>query len=189
MLDITPATALLTDIVTGVRDDQLSSRTPCSESTVGDLLDHVDSFATAFARAAEKLPVPGSGTADASRLGADWRLTIPDKLADLAKAWSDPQAWTGMTQAGGLNLPGEIAGLIALNETLVHGWDIAMATGQEFDPDVALVEAAYGFVAGVVSENPDGAPGLFGPPVAVPDDARALDRLLGGTGRNSSWRP
>jgi hypothetical protein len=30
---------------------------------------------------------------------------------------------------------------------------------------------------------------LFGPIVEVPDDAPALDRLLGLTGRDPSWRP
>lgn len=39
-----------------------------------------------------------------------------------------------------------------------------------------------------VSQNPDGTPGLFGPPVPVADDAPLLDRLLGLTGRDPAWR-
>ena len=191
MLDITPATALVTDIVTGVRDDQLSSPTPCEGTPVGGLLDHIDGLCLAFTAAAEKRALPGAGPGniDASRLGPEWRSRIPDRLAGLAKAWSDPAAWEGMTEAGGQTFPGEVAAVIALDEVLLHGWDVAAATGQSFTPDPALVEAAYGFVSNVVKENPNGTPGLFGPPVAVPDDAPLLDRYLGAAGRDPSWRP
>ena len=59
-----------------------------------------------------------------------------------------------------------------------------MASGQPFDADPTLVEAAAGFVAGTVARNPNGSPGLFGPPVDVPADARPLDRLVALTGRD-----
>ncbi len=38
-----------------------------------------------------------------------------------------------MTKAGGVDLPGEVAGLVALDELVVHGWDVARATGQAYD--------------------------------------------------------
>ena len=44
-----------------------------------------------------------------------------------------------MTQAGGVDLPGEVAGLVALNELVVHGWDIATASGQDYRPDEATL--------------------------------------------------
>ncbi len=93
-----------------------------------------------------------------------------------------------MTQAGGQDLPGEMAGIIALDEVLVHGWDIAVASGQSFTAAPHPVEAASGFAQSTVAQNPEGSPGLFGPPVAVPDDAPPLDRLLGLTGRDPAWR-
>ena len=70
---------------------------------------------------------PGGGSGDASRLVDDWRSRIPRDLAALAAAWRDPEAWTGMTRAGGIDLPGEIAGVVALDELVVHGWDVARA--------------------------------------------------------------
>lgn len=52
-----------------------------------------------------------------------------------------------MTQAGGVDLPGEVACIVALDEVIVHGWDIAVASGQSFAcDDPSLVRAAYEFV-------------------------------------------
>jgi uncharacterized protein (TIGR03086 family) len=190
MLDLEPATQALSQLVTNVRDDQLDAPTPCSETTLGGLLDHVDGLSQAFTAAATKSGTEASNagpSADASRLGTDWRERIPQRLAGLAAAWRNESAWSGMTKAGGQDLPAELAGVIALNEVIVHSWDIAAASGQPFDCDTELVEAAAGFVQPTASQNPEGVPGLFGPAVAVPNDAPPLDRLVGLTGRHPQW--
>jgi hypothetical protein len=64
-----------------------------------------------------------------------------------------------------------------------------VASGQTFTCDPRLIEAAYGFVKQSVAQNPNGTPGLFGPPVPVPESASPLDRLIGLTGRDPAWRP
>lgn len=192
MLDLEPATKVLAQLVGSIREDQLTAPTPCSETSLGDLLDHVDGLSLAFTAAASKTPLPGGSqapSADRSQLAPDWRTRIPERLAGLASAWNDGAAWSGMTQAGGVDLPGEVAGVVALDEVVVHGWDIAVASGQEFDCDPYLLQAAYEFVRASVAENPQGSPGLFGPPVPVAVDAPLLDRVIGLTGRDPSWRP
>jgi uncharacterized protein (TIGR03086 family) len=156
---------------------------------VAGLLDHLDGLAQAFVGAARKAPLYGAPSADAAHLSEQWRQIIPARLAALTQAWADPGAWTGMTAAGGLELPGEVAGLVALDEVVVHGWDLARATGQPFTVEDGLVEAALGFVRTAVDAHPDGSPGLFGPPVPVRDGAPPLERLLGLTGRDPSWAP
>jgi len=190
MLDLTPATSMLSQVVADTRDDQLGAPTPCSGATVADLLDHIDGLCLAFTAAAVKdLDAVGQPpVADGSRLGPDWRVRIPDRLARLAASWQSESAWTGMTRAGGLDMPGSVAGTVAINEVLVHGWDLAAATGHDFSGDFELVQAASSFVEPTAARNPDGVEGLFGPPVAVPDDAEPLDRLVGLTGREPSWR-
>lgn len=189
--DLTPATQTLARVVAGLGDDQLGAPTPCHGVTVADLLDHVDGLSLAFTGAAAKDPDAGRQppAADGSRLGADWRTRIPDRLGRLAAAWQDDAAWAGMTRAGGGDLPGEIAGAVAIDEVVVHGWDLAVATGRGYACDEELLKAAYGFAQGAVARDPGGSPGLFGPPVPVPDDAPLLDRLLGLTGRDPAWRP
>lgn len=190
-IDFGAATTAVAALVRGVRDDQLAEPTPCPAFTVADLLDHLSMLAVAFARSARKERLPGDGApvVDGSRLPADWRTEIPTRLAALADAWRDPAAYTGTTQAGPIEMPAEVAALVALDEVVVHGWDLARATGQGYDPDERATLASLGFAESfqVPPDVPGGGP--FGPPVAVPADAPALDRLVGATGRDPSWKP
>lgn len=92
--------------------------------------------------------------------------------------------------AGGRGaLPGEVAGLVALDELVVHGWDVAQASGQAYDVDEASLVAVETFV--VSFSAPDRAApraGVFGPVVETPAGAPLLDRVIGLTGRDPAWR-
>ncbi len=126
--DLHAAAAVMAELVGTVSDDQLTEPTPCPDYSIGDLVDHIGGFAMAFTWAANKEAPPGDAqgpSGDASRLTDDWRRRIPTDLVKLAAAWKQPEAWTGMTQAGGIDLPGEIAGIVALDELVIHGWDLA----------------------------------------------------------------
>jgi uncharacterized protein (TIGR03086 family) len=74
--------------------------------------------------------------------------------------------------------------MFALDEVVVHGWELAVATGRPYPADEAAVRACAEFLAGA-----ERSPELFGPVVEVPADAPALDRLVGLTGRDPAWRP
>jgi uncharacterized protein (TIGR03086 family) len=187
MIDLKPAADRMAALLSLVSEDQFDRPTPCPDARVGDLIDHIGAFTRGFTAVAQK-DVDGRqrpGKPDAANLEAGWRDELTQGLATLVEAWRDPAAWDGMTSAGGIALPGDVAGLVALDELVVHGWDIAIATGEPYAPPDAEVEAAMSFVAGFDAPR-DGA--LFGPIVNVPDDAPALDRLLGLTGRDPSWR-
>ena len=192
MIDLEPATRRMADLVRNTPDDMLGGPTPCPAYSVGDLLEHVGGLALAFTAAATKASIdsdsrPPSG--DASRLPDDWRTRIPADLTALAEAWRDPAAWTGMTRAGGIDLPGEVAGVVALDELVVHGWDVARSTGQDYDCDLASLEVVHGFVMQFSGPGQEAQrAGLFGPVVDVPDDAPLLDRVIGMTGRDPGWR-
>ncbi|HEX6339446.1 TIGR03086 family metal-binding protein [Umezawaea sp.] len=179
-IDLTPAVARLTHLLAGVTDDQLAARTPCTEFTVGDLIDHVDGFAQAFSAAARKdFDTPTTPDPD-----PDWRTRVPARLEALAEAWSKPDAWEGDTQAGGVTLPAEVMGRFALDEVVIHGWDLARATGQPFTCD----DRSLDVLEALVAPQPNGDPsGPFGPPVPVAADAPQLDRVVAHTGRDPRW--
>ena len=190
MLNFDPTVRDMARLVHDVPDDALDGPTPCPDMSVAALLDHIAGLSLAFTVAARKEAVDG-GTApspDAAQLDPDWRSRIPEALDELAAAWTEPDAWTGMTAAGGVELPGDVAALVALDELVVHGWDLAVATGQPYDPDPDLLEVVHEFVRGFSGPGQEEArEGLFGPEVPVPEDAPLLDRVIGLTGRDPGW--
>ena len=64
----------------------------------------------------------------------------------MAEAWQDPAAWEGMTAAGGVDLRGEVAGVVALDELVIHGWDLAKAIGRPAGYVGPGLEAVHGIV-------------------------------------------
>jgi uncharacterized protein (TIGR03086 family) len=188
MIDLTPACRRMSEVLANVGDDQLSAATPCTDYSVGDVLHHVGGLALAFAASARKDlgPLTGSPpTPDAAQLDPDWRTSYPARLTELAQAWSDPSAWQGMTRIAALDMPGEAVGATGLTEVVIHGWDLARATGQPYDVDPATLGAVLAHVTASAAEGP--VEGLFGPAVPVADDAPTLDRVIALSGRDPSW--
>jgi uncharacterized protein (TIGR03086 family) len=185
-VDLHPAVERLARLVEAVPADALDHPTPCDEYTVAALLDHVAGSIAAFEAAARKDPLSGGPSGDAGRLAPEWRSQIPQDARALADAWSDPLAWTGMTAAGGVDLPASIAGIVALDELVIHGWDLARATGQPAGYDGPGLEAVFHLVKEFRGGEIEG---LFGPEVEVPSSAPLLDRILGVAGRDPAWEP
>src|SRR6478609_5407269 len=115
-IDFRPATDEVARLVRNVRDDQLGDPTPCGNTSVADMLDHLGGLALAFRLAATKTTPPGGATprADGSQLEDGWRDRIAGELDALAAAWRDPEAYVGLTMAGPIEMPAEIAVLVAL---------------------------------------------------------------------------
>ncbi|GGR22235.1 TIGR03086 family protein [Streptomyces aurantiogriseus] len=190
-LDLGPQTRIVARLAEGVTDEQLADRTPCPEYLVRNMLGHLAGLAVAFRDAGRKdlgVTTDTSPEAAVPDVGPGWREELPRVLDELAGAWRDPDAWTGMTRAGGIDLPGAVAGAVAADELVVHGWDLARATGQEYAPDPAALRASYAFLWAAAEESDRGG-GIFGPVVPVPEDAPLLDRTVGLSGRDPGWRP
>jgi uncharacterized protein (TIGR03086 family) len=193
MLDLEPATELVKELLSGVSDDDLVRPTPCEAMDVATLLDHLHGLAIAFRDAGTKqIPEGGSQAPEPSADGlpTDWRTQLPARLDELALAWSRPEAHEGMTEAGGVQMPGEVAAGVALDEVVMHGWDLAKATGQSFLPDDATARGVLAFTTEAAQpEWADMRNNIFGPIVQVDDNASDFDRALGLAGRNPAWTP
>lgn len=184
MIDMTAACESTAALLQRVSDDQLGAPTSCSEMTLAALIDHIGGLSLAFEAAAHKdfgaltdtPPTVGGG------LERDWRSTFPKRLRTLAQAWRDPAAWEGFSRAGGVDFPAEVGALIALTEVVVHGWDVAAATGLPYTVPEATLAAILPHVSAFAAEAP--VPGLFAAAVPVPDGAPLLDRVVALTGRD-----
>jgi uncharacterized protein (TIGR03086 family) len=99
--------------------------TPCRDWSVRQLVDHQLEWGPAPVAAARKEPAPPTPVT----VGAS--ADLEPHFAALTEAWSDPAAWAGVTRLGGpMELPAAMIGGMVLGEVVVHGWDLARATGQ-----------------------------------------------------------
>ncbi|MFI6368885.1 TIGR03086 family metal-binding protein [Nocardia sp. NPDC050630] len=185
--DLEPAATALEAVVGATTDDQLTAPTPCTDTSVRDLLAHVIGLTEAFRQAATKEAVGRSvppAVGPDSDLPADWRSRIPAQLKALVAAWREPSAWDGQTEAGGVTAPAAVMATIALDEIVVHTWDLARAIGRQPAVDPTHLTILLEFLR---DTPPEGTAGMFGPVVRVPDTAPLLDRIVGLTGRDPSW--
>ena len=196
-VDLAPAAGEVARLLNGVRDDQLSDPTPCQGTPVAAPARPPDgAVARLHLGGPEDRPSRGRHvTADPGWPGPRpstlrWRAQLPRRLTELVEAWQESAAWEGMTEAGGVELPAEVMAVVALDELVLHGWDLARATGQTFPCDPASTSAVLAFTR--ESAQPEQAAsreGLFGPVVDVPADSSELDRALGYAGRDPAWTP
>ncbi len=174
-------------VVRAVADDQLALPTPCREYDVRQLLNHMMWGVTAFERAGRHVPPPGDGSEamELDRLDRDWRGRYTELAGATERAWGTPAAWEGEAALVSSPMPAAAVGMLVLVDLLVHGWDLARATGQEYQPDPGAVQALYDWLCG--SAELGRSMGVWGPAVPVAEGAPTLERLLGLGGRDPHW--
>ncbi len=113
---------------------------------------------------------------------ADWARAYAGQLDRAVAAWADPAVWEGEMDLGGAAMPAAYIAAMNILEMALHGWDVAVATGQEY----RVSEGVARFLLEAVEENAglyrqyDG----FADPVQVPGDASVFDRALAASGRD-----
>ena len=177
----------LRPVVLGVTDEALAAPTPCSEWSVRDLSNHLLGTSEAMRRvgAGEDLDADDPWGIAGDHMGGDWRALLVARLEGLAEAWATPEAYQGEAMGG--QMPKQLVGQMAFVEVLLHGWDLASATGQTLAADDATVDAAEQVMAQIGEMGRR--QGAFGALVAVPGDASALERVLAQAGRDPGWTP
>lgn len=190
MIGLGPQTLTVARLAGFVTDEQLSAGTPCTGPAVRNLLGHLLHLCVAFRDAARRDPRYDDGhhpERPVPDIGPGRREEPAAVLDELADARRDPDAWTGMTRAGGVDLPGDVAGAVVVEELVVHGWDLAHAVGRPCAPDPAALDTAldttHGFLLAAAGDPHRGG-AIFGPVVPVPAKAALLDRAVGLSGRD-----
>jgi uncharacterized protein (TIGR03086 family) len=88
---------------------------------------------------------------------------------------------------GSIEMPAPAVATMLASDLVIHGWDLARATGQDFRCDDAVADMIHRFVADTAAQGRG--MGLYAEPVPVADGAPALDRTLGLSGRDPQWTP
>ena len=109
------------------------------------------------------------------------------QLARAVDAWSKPEAWAGDRNVMGSATPAADIAAMLIAEMVLHGWDIAKATGQDYQCGKELASELLETVEaqGEMFRQYQG----FAAIVPVPDSSDAFDRALSLSGRDPAWKP
>jgi uncharacterized protein (TIGR03086 family) len=158
------------DKVAGATEKQ-KLPTPCDEWDVRSLMNHRLDTQHYFVAAARGEDVSPPSPTPPELLGTD-------PVADFTHARDETLRTFG--EDGVIEKTGPSLG-IAFCDQLLHGWDLARATGQDATMPTGLPEAAYEIIHGRLTDEQR--QGAFQPEVMVAPDASAQDKLLGYSGR------
>lgn len=163
--------------IDAVGPDQWADRTPCAEWDVRALVGHVVEVHGMLMGPLDRKLSPAPSVAD------DPPAAFRSARADVETVLDDP-ALAGTEYDGmfGRTTVGETLDQFLGFDLVVHGWDLARATGQDEQIPPAHVERVWAGAQGL-GDNLRRS-GVCGPEVAVPPDAPLQDRMLGLLGRN-----
>jgi uncharacterized protein (TIGR03086 family) len=183
-----PVLADLANVVHNITAAELSLPTPNTERDVAALRSHAVGWLTASAAGYNDSngDVPMDDVEDLDV--TDGRAQVEAAAESLDAAIQDGAAARPI-RIHGSEMPGDMSLSMILWEYLVHGWDLAVATDQEWSPDPAAARAALAFAPGMLTPDFQGEGKAFGPPVEVSNDAGPFDQLLGLSGRDPAWTP
>jgi uncharacterized protein (TIGR03086 family) len=165
----------------------LDAATPCTDWDLRTLLNHTILWTAYSAErrargqsVAEEL-MHKDFTADPGFAG-DYK----EQVGRAVQAWSDPQAWEGEIGVMGSAMPRKDVGAMLIMETALHGWDIAAATGQDYNADDALAAALLSTIdaqADMFRQYKG-----FTEPLPAKHDATVFERALAESGRDPRWQ-
>jgi uncharacterized protein (TIGR03086 family) len=175
-------------VVGNVNADELDGKTPCADWDLRTLLNHTILWTAysaeqrAYGKSVAEDLMNKDFTAEPG-FAADYQAQV----ARAVQAWSDPKAWAGGRSVMGSETPAADIAAMLIAEMVLHGWDIARATDQDYQCSKELAEALLDTVEaqGEMFRQYQG----FAAIVPVPDDADAFDRALSLSGRDPAGKP
>ena len=151
---------------------------PCEGWAARDIVRHLVDWVPGFFSASAGLAFPAGPSVDVDPAGAWFALrdTLERHLADeavAAREFDGPMGRKSVEAA---------IDMIVTGDVLLHTWDLARATG--LDETLDAVEVARMFEGIQPMDEMLRGPGLYGPRIAVADDADTQTKLIAFVGRN-----
>jgi uncharacterized protein (TIGR03086 family) len=179
---------VLRSAVAGVDPNGWVRSSPCEEWNVTQVLQHAAGDQMAFASAITGGPGPSENPFSPSGVMQSDPLTFADvAIVAAAEAWATIGVGTGSVPTplpqGALS-PTIGVGACAL-DAAVHGWDIAMATGQRSALDASLARSLHEVAIEIV--EPLRQYGAYAPALSEATDDDDVAALLRFLGRNPHW--
>jgi uncharacterized protein (TIGR03086 family) len=184
--EMAAAAAEDTRVVAGASTRPLDGPTPCTDWDLRALLNHTMLW-TAYSaeRRARDEKLPDELTETDFTAQPDYAQAYAAQIDRAVAAWSEPGAWARELAMMGTPTPSADVGALLVAEMVLHGWDIARATGQDYHCDGPVLAAAAQAVAANAElfRQYQG----FAPPVEVAPGAPEFDHLLASSGRDPGW--
>jgi uncharacterized protein (TIGR03086 family) len=164
----------------------LDKPTPCASWTIKDLVSHTLGVPMMFAAVIESGAVPDTSGEQPDPTREDFNARYAEATAACVAAFGRPGVMDQTLHLPFGDIPGSIAINLATNDAFVHGWDLAMATGQSTDLDPELATELLASSQMLLSDDLRGEDGKapFGPRVELTAPGTAADKLAAFTGRH-----
>jgi uncharacterized protein (TIGR03086 family) len=158
-------------------EDDLPRPSPCAEYTVGEVGHHVVRSMVLLASVAGEQTAADSAAGPAAG-PLEEQVTVTAEAA--LTAWRR-RGLGGSVAVGRSTLPASLAVEIIPLELLVHGWDVARATGQHIEVPPEVAGHVLNRARELITEDKRGR--SFAAEVPVGQEATVLQRLIAFTGR------
>jgi uncharacterized protein (TIGR03086 family) len=170
-------------VVDGVAADRWHAATPCGDWDARALVNHLVSGNWWAAELAAGRTIGQVGSRlDGDLLGDDPAAAYAGSAAAAAAVFRRPGALDAPCAVSYGPVPGSVYAGHRFLDVLVHGWDLAMATGQDYTLDPELMEACRQVIEPQLEAFRSA--GALGPEMPVPADAGAQTRFLALLGRS-----
>jgi uncharacterized protein (TIGR03086 family) len=186
--EMTDAAGAAARTVANVEIGQFGRPTPCTEWDVQTLLNHLIVWTSFSLEARANGESVGQDVIDRDfAADPDFAGIYRAQLDRALAAWADPAAWERSLNVMGSPTPAADVAALNIAEMVLHGWDLAAATGQAYTVSDRAAAAALRAVEANAElfRRYKG----FSDSVEVPPTAPVLDRVLGLSGRDPSWTP
>jgi uncharacterized protein (TIGR03086 family) len=175
--DLMPeACSVIARVITGAAGADLAAAAPCDGFSLRTLLTNFTGTTGAFAYAGKTRSLDANDPWGSTvQLNEDeWPEQLTANLNAISAAWCQQDIWQGTIQ--GTVMPARSLGEMALIEVVLHGWDVARATGQQVEVSDALGAELLRCVAETADLGRQ--VGAYGPKSPLPTTLLASPRRL-----------